>query len=536
MNSEEMTGSNVVITQDSMDAGASTVGLLLSQDTISSVEFDISQSRDNINSGDASSKLLRQVVSPVRPLNDADEIVVCTRQPPLPPPPLLVLCPNVNDVLFPMEGFTMWPGNMYCNSILQQLQSKYVASYNNREGQAQIILEIIKMIQSQQHSSNVKDDDSCNISCSKFLKAIQVPYRNNKQNQNSNHQSMDLQRFSVHDDRGEAIPSKTIWEVMRESDVVIELEKILEFRSESNHSDATTNHNKNQAAENEESQIPASSMAILQGLYYVPNYYPSRTQKQSHEYGSGDEESVVSYDSSSEEDDDDIDDENGSMKIKRRRVIHRTMDDFKPTTKPSKASVSSNNTGKTDTKPTKKSIATQRVQHPPAVKVSMIGRITVDGDMHSSVASTGSSTTTPSVKVPIHSGGATTNKHHHQKVAFQYKPKSMTSHQAMIRQEGSDDLPKGVTVRPSGKWVRNFVHRCCIMYIAPQSLTQYYLLPSIVSETTYSKHKRILRVNRDMWVYTIPVVWQHEHTMSYKTTYVNIEFNVRLRKKRRRKN
>jgi hypothetical protein len=448
-NTYEMTGEcNVVIMQDSID----TAGHLLSQDTITSVDFDESQDRDNMNSGDASSKSFRQLVSPTRPHNDADEAIVdATLQQPLSPPPLLVQCPNVNDVLFPMEGFTMWPGNMYCNRIIQQYQSKLVTSSQNKADQAQIILEIIHLIQSQHHSSTGNDDESGsgNIGDARFLKAIQVPYRKSNENQNSNHKNNERQRFNIVNDSGDAIPSKTIWEVMYESDVLIQLSKILAFDSNANHANATASNIKKDAAQNEESQISTSAMAILQGLYYVPNYYPSRSEKRPHEYRSGDEETEGSYCSSSEEGDDEYE----SMSIKRRRVVHRKEDDYKPiATKTSKSSFQSNKANKTSNGPrntssTKSSAAhNARPQHLPPVKVSMIGRIMVHGAEHGTTAPSESS----SIKSPHNSD--TTNH----RVNFQYKPKPMKSHQAMFEQEGLECLPKGVTVRPSGKWVRRF--------------------------------------------------------------------------------
>lgn len=41
-------------------------------------------------------------------------------------------------------------------------------------------------------------------------------------------------------------------------------------------------------------------------------------------------------------------------------------------------------------------------------------------------------------------------------VNFHYKPKPTKSKEAYMEQEGDSELPKGVTIRPSGKWVRIF--------------------------------------------------------------------------------
>lgn len=442
----------VVITQDSIDTtGASTTGLLLSQDTIASKDVDDSQERD---SNDASSKGLRQLVSPVCPQNEADEAVDPTlqQQPPL-PPRLIVLCPNVNDVLFPMEGFTMWPGNTYCNSILQQYQANFKASSQKKAGQAQILLEMIHLIQTQQqYASGANDDGSGSSGCGRFLKAIKVPYRKNKRNQNSSCKHINDAPPSVsveNDDKSgdTTMPTRTIWEVMYESDVLIEFSKIFD-----------TEHEKREVAVNEESQIPVSSMAILEGLYYVPNYYPSGgTEPRPHEYGSGngsgDDESVVSYySSSSEEEDDNYG--NQPLRIKRRRVIHRTVDDYVSNTagKTSSNHTSSKMEHRTHSSTTSNATdnARPQQQHSPPIKVSMIGRIIVDEENRNSVPHPSSSSSATANK---HSS-STNGDHHGPKVNFQYKPKSLKSHQAMFEQEGLDCLPKGVTVRPSGKWVR----------------------------------------------------------------------------------
>lgn len=454
---------NVMITQDSIETDTTSASTgripVLSQDTISTVEFDGSEHHDNMNSDDTNNSQAsqRQEVVPVRMA--VDETVAPTTQPAfLSPPPLIVQCPNVNDVLFPMEGFTMWPGNIYCNNILRQHQSQFTASSDSKEHQALILLEIVQKIQSQQ-SSNRKDDDRFTDGCGRFLKAIQVPNRNNQQHQNLKPTKNDLQSHTVENSSGDAMLSKTIWEVMYESDVLIQLSKILVCYTKTNR---TMNDDTTFTTHNDESQISSSAMAILQGLYYVPNYYPTRTDKRPHEYDSCDEdESVVSYYSSSE------DNENEAMSMKKRRVIHRTEDDFKPTT--SKSSVVSNNDRSTDTSssrtnPTKKSVTSQNVriqQPPPSAKVSMIGRITVaDEELYggpipvaASITTTTTSTTSSSTK-----NNSNINNSDH-KINFQNRHKSMKSHQAMIEQEGSDNLPKGVTVRPSGKWVsRHFLH------------------------------------------------------------------------------
>ena len=125
-----MTNSNVMITQDDSMA-ASTGGLLLSQDTISSVDFVDSQQHET---------------------TDLAAAVTAIKQQPLLPPPLLVQCPNVSDVLFPMEGFKMWPANVYCEIILQQYEAKCIAIGDIQERQAKLVQDIIHLIRS--HRTN----------------------------------------------------------------------------------------------------------------------------------------------------------------------------------------------------------------------------------------------------------------------------------------------------------------------------------------------------------------------------------------------
>ena len=466
----------------------------MSQDTISTVDFyDSEEHTDDINPEDTSNTITSRhhdVVVSVRlhnnHVNETNGTMTKEQQarlPPPPPPPLIVQCPSVIDVLFPMEGFTLWPGNIYCKNLLQQHRSNFILSSYNKELQARILLEIVKMIQSQQQqrsssSSNEKEDGrvSRDARCGRFLKAIQVPNRkisshqiqnlklttNDDDLQSRNHKK---ENSNSKNDDDATIQSKTIWEVMYESDVLIQLNNIINHKK-----DDSSEHLKN---DNNESHISSSAMAILQGLYYVPNYYPTRTEKRPHEYdsnGSCDEsndtdESVVSYSS------DDNNNENEAMRrMKKRRVIHRTLDDFVPTTttasKPSASIVSNNNDiGVRAGNPTKKprmmmqNAVRSHQPLPTSKKVSMIGRITVKDDTAVPVAASSNATSTSSSKTTDHNNNYNidneSNSTHHSenKGMFQYRPKSMKSHQAMIEQEGSDNLPKGVTVRPSGKWV-----------------------------------------------------------------------------------
>jgi len=50
------------------------------------------------------------------------------------------------------------------------------------------------------------------------------------------------------------------------------------------------------------------------------------------------------------------------------------------------------------------------------------------------------------------------------KVNFHYKPKPTKSHKAVLEQEGEAELPKGVTVRPSGKWVRRWLELNSLLF------------------------------------------------------------------------
>ena len=444
-----MTNSNVMITQDDSMA-ASTGGLLLSQDTISSVDFVDSQQHET---------------------TDLAAAVTAIKQQPLLPPPLLVQCPNVSDVLFPMEGFKMWPANVYCEIILQQYEAKCIAIWDNQERQAKLVQDIIHLIRSQQNANDNINVVKCG---GRFLKAIQVPYRMHKLNQQ--HESNDQpteDNNSNNTVNGDVTSSKTIWEVMHEADAMKVLSKILLARcTKTSQEDNTNDQNESIPPRHNErsSQIAASSLAILQGLYYVPNYYPSRTERRPHEYdshGSDDDESYASL-SDNDDDDDDEENEQEAIRIKKRRLIHCSTDDFK-CKNPSETS-NQRPKGKRPTSANKKSSC------PPHSKVSMIGRVLVnnDGDERCSAHQVSSA------EDPIHHS-STIDLHQHNnytKASFHFfKPqKSMKSQQAMIEQEGSDDLPKGVTVRPSGKWVRVISFWSTAPF--PQSLTLYpWFLP-----------------------------------------------------------
>ncbi len=431
-----MTNSNVVITQDDSMA-ASSGGLLLSQDTISSVDFVDSQQHE---------------------ATDFAAVVTTIGQHPLLPPPLLVQCPSVNDVLFPMEGFKMWPANVYCEDILQQYESKCIAISDNQEHQAKLVQEIIHLIRSQQNANDNIDVVQCG---GRFLKAVQVPYRMHKLNQKhkSNNQATD-DNNSNNNINGDATSSKTIWEIINETDAMKVLSKILLSRCTKTSQDDTNDQNDSMPPRHNEpsSQIAASSLAILQGLYYTPNYYPSRIERRPHEYdshGSDDDESCASL-SNNDDDDDDEENERESIRIKKRRLIHSSTEDFKYKNPSETSNQRAKEKRATSANPIKKS------SRPPHTKVSMISHVLVNNDEDERR----SAYQVSSAAVPI--------ENNYTKVNLQFfRPKSMKSQQAMIDQEGSDDLPKGVTVRPSGKWVRDISFWSTAPF--PQSLTLYAL-------------------------------------------------------------
>lgn len=324
-------------------------------------------------------------------------------------------CPMANDVLMPMEGYRMWTGNVFFMSLIRKKRSAFLQA--STKDQAAILVDLVQAVQQTRRG--------------RFLTAIQKPLTPQHLSQR-NFLPAGLERGDLH--------SVTVWKVMDETDVLIQVAKLLRAKAiaEENGVDKARRKEERKRRRKERralrkqraldlastsilsahasvpgteedqirKQIPASYMDILQGLYYVPSYYPlgdAQSLRDNH-----DGELYSSSDTSTSSDDD----SDAGLKItKKRRKSAEKLGPDTPKTK------SGPNTPKT--------IVCTENENDQKVDV-----VTDFSSESVSPALTGT-------------------------ISFHYKPKSMKSHQALIEEAGRFvELPKGVTVRPSGKWVR----------------------------------------------------------------------------------
>jgi len=266
-------------------------------------------------------------------------------------PPVYIQCPHPHDVLMPVSGYQLWAGNCrYMNAINAR---KGAFSTGDRSEQARIALEVVHHIQEQRPAG-------------RFLTAIEVPVAANP---NANVPA------------NGSIVSTTMWQVMQETDVLLQLGKHLretkkEKKRRKKHNRRRKKKKRKYEEEVEESLSSISNLGALESLYYVPAYYPTPDND-----SLSLEESSSSSESSSEEEPPPPPPPPPKTKKPRAPPKPRPAPKPKPAPKPAPAS----------SKP----------------------------------------------------------------VNFHYKPKPMKSQQAALKNEGEMTLPKGVTVRPSGKWVRN---------------------------------------------------------------------------------
>jgi hypothetical protein len=417
-----------------------------------------------------------------------DNVAIGTRPRRLLPPPALVTNPTLQDVLLPMEKYTTWTGNSNFKTLLQKYQNQLDTSETSKKQQMSIVLEIIQEIEKKKAHSGVdsnatmNDDDDNDGSGGRFLMAVPLP---NFARQPKFSTDLVNKCNECGIDHATLL-SKTIWEVMYETDIIATLTNLLLLPSERNtetafHADdaiqkdqigkeyqqnqtVKTNsvgsdsnkssdiNNKNGKSQQrpKESYISTSSLAILQGLYYVP-YQPVTTttaattatrKKRPHEYDSNDsaDESVPSRSY--------LDTPACDFRLrtaKKRKVVHRKPEDVKLPVQPGKPKPRAPPTPKTSAiAPIKSHITVPPKENPPIISVAE-----KDGTPSEPVPSESPTTTTTNTVATI------VEKKPVVDTGIQFKPKSLKSIQAILDQEGTDaNLPKGVTVRPSGKWVR----------------------------------------------------------------------------------
>ena len=307
---------------------------------------------------------------------------------------LLIESPKANDVLMPMEGYRMWNGNVFFLSLILAKRSAFLQTAKKME-QAVILIEMIQAVHNRR---------------GRFLMAIQKPLSPENSSQVKLPPGLDENNLL----------STTVWQVLNETDVLLQVTKLLRSKVLPEEEDAdkrlrrkevkrrrrerralrkqrasataskSTMHATAPGADEDQvpKQIPSSYMDILQGLYYVPSYYPLGSGRDD-----GDSDSHSSSDTSTSSDEDSND---ADPKIaKKRRIGWKSTD--------------------------------QRVEN-----------------QSSSKTSSGNDSKT---------AGALSKDN----MTFHYKPKSIKSQQALI-EEGLDPiLPRGVTIRPSGKWVSTWI-------------------------------------------------------------------------------
>jgi hypothetical protein len=303
-------------------------------------------------------------------------------------------CPRPNDVLMPMEGYRMWSGNVFLKSLIRKKRLAFLQT--STKEQAVTLIDIVQDIQQKR--------------LGRFLMAIQKPL--------SPLQLSDENLLPAGLDRSDLL-SVTVWQVMDETDVLMQVAKLLRAKAVDEGDDvdkrlrkkerkrrrrerralrkqrasgasAANSTAQSSAPGTEEDlfhkQIPPAYMDILQGLYYVPSYYPLGDSRSLRDNEDSDSYSSSEISTSSE------DGTAAGPRVAKKRGKNVDL---------SGAGSSKN-------------------------------KISNDHDLKPS---------------PI--------KDLSEPVSFHYKPKPVKSLQAVMEEEGSHaDLPKGVTIRPSGKWVR----------------------------------------------------------------------------------
>jgi hypothetical protein len=326
----------------------------------------------------------------------------------------MIECPHSVDVLMPIEGYRRWAGNIYFMSLIHQNQSVLLQA-DHRSDQLRIVREVIHAVQQDPVGG-------------RFLRAVQIPWNNHDQ----------LSQVTVPGFKNCIIISKTVWEVMKEIDVLIQVGKMLRSKNATEEKTLRRTERKNRRRERHahlhqsviytkakatvaplkgdndgndtdeeqiQEQILPSSLGILQGLYYVPSYCPHGKAESANGYD--DDDSVSSSEATTSPVEDATTNDmirKKPMITKKRRIEHVTGKDVIP---------------------------------PPAkhARKNITKKSAWDGTKEKCAAASAAVVTDNTV--------------------ITHKPQPMKSQQAVIHQEGHDaNLPKGVTVRPSGKWVR----------------------------------------------------------------------------------
>lgn len=301
--------------------------------------------------------------------------------------------PRPNDILMPVGGYQLWSGNAHYQELIETHRPEFLLllkevddrdNGNNNERKQSIVRKIFQTIDK--------------VQSGRFLMAVPVAA-----------ETLPLSGTGTSGSGGKIVRTM-VWNVMKEEDVLAQVEQSLTTRSEEEARRHAKLERKRRRKEKRrkrrerrrqrrrdrktveaswERPISPSAMGALQSLYYVPPHYPLKDGKKR----SGlecDSESLSSSSSSSSS----SDEETIVRPAKKKKKVARKASKL-PTLAPASTSL----------------VLEQKE----------------------------SSTEPTSAK---------------KEVNFHYKPKTKKSLQAVIDTEGEATLPKGVTVRPSGKWVR----------------------------------------------------------------------------------
>jgi hypothetical protein len=377
--------------------------------------------------------------------------------------PTYVPRPHFNDVIFPVEDYPMWIGNIkYRNEIIKR-QFQFYNSVDRAE-QAKLALEIVHSIQEQRPPG-------------RFVLALKLrPPPTNTATTTNLIQVPENQKFPNKPVPGGFPPylENTIFQVMNETDVLIQLGKQLRrvechrvkrfIAKQKKHPTKRTNttctnipkREKHQYVDyffdtdeedeyeenNQEEEdpldsvptkkVPIESLGPLQVLYYVPQnqQLPQKNKIQNYPTTGKHHDDAVSLQSSS-----------SSSPLVKKRTKHtasKTMARRFTTNEPLSKKI---RTGKAVMEYTAKHLD---IVVPPPPSSSPFGM---------------NNTASMSEE--------TNNK-------TKEKPTKATSLMVLSQNEGTNILPKGVTVRPSGKWVRT----SAVVLIPPNCFLIIYLLPT----------------------------------------------------------
>jgi hypothetical protein len=426
--------------------------------------------------------------------------------------PTYVLRPHFNDVIFPVEDYPMWIGNIKFRNEVIKRQLQFYNSVDRAE-QAKLALEIVHSIQEQRPPGRFVLALPWRPPSAVIVEGAQMQRDNN----NNNHKKPGPGGLPPY-------LENTIFQVMNETDVLIQLGKHLrriechrvkrfikkkKKRTPKNNNpeilkhkyadfflDSDDEEEEEEKEENDQEEadavptkkIPIESLGPLQVLYYVPQHHQQQRQNkyQNSTTGKHYPDDAVSMQSSNAS-------SSSPSQLRKKRNKQAASRRF------------------ATNEPLSKKFRTEPKPQTGA---------TVEESTQSLVV-----VVPPPLTGQFEEGKNDTNK-------AKEKPPKATSLMVLSQNEGTNILPKGVTVRPSGKWVRTKLHtfllRCCslvshLILSINKQFTGFFALFFLKK----SKLKPTLQDSHDTWVCTTRACWRHTRTTWYKAICQNTERNTR---------